>query len=105
MAAGMLPSILAALTSVCDGWNSASVDDFRPPIAFRLGLLRDRAHHVFGEFDGSDLDVADLDAPGLRLRVQTSIDWSPPASDGAAQSTGGLVTTEAGAGFLHGGLR
>ena len=36
------------------------VDDLGATVAFRLRLFRDSAHHVFREFDGSDLDVAHL---------------------------------------------
>ena len=43
------------------------VNDLGAPIALGLSLFGDRSHHVFGEFDGSDLDVADLDPPSFRL--------------------------------------
>ena len=50
------------------------MDDLGAPVAFRLRLFGDGAHHVFRELDGSDLDVAHLDAPGFGLGVQDALD-------------------------------
>src|SRR6185437_8095693 len=45
------------------------VDDLRTPVAFRLRLFRNGAHHVLRKLHGSDLDVAHLDPPGFGLGV------------------------------------
>jgi hypothetical protein len=47
--------------------------DLGAPVAFRLCLFGDRTHHIFRELDGPDLDVADFNPPGLRLRVQDAL--------------------------------
>ena len=49
------------------------VDHLGAAVAFGFGLLGDRPHHVFGELDGPDLDIADLDAPGLGLGVEDAL--------------------------------
>src|SRR6185437_11592901 len=50
------------------------VDELGTPVAFRLRLFSNGAHHVFREFHGPDLDVAHLDSPGFGLGVQDALD-------------------------------
>src|SRR5271155_5924251 len=50
------------------------MDDLGAPVAFRLRLFGDGAHHVLGELDGPDLDVAHFDPPGFGLGVQDALD-------------------------------
>ncbi len=52
---------------------SVSMNHLGAAVAFSLRLLGDGAHHVFGQFDISDLHHADLDAPGLGLGVQNGL--------------------------------
>ena len=52
---------------------SLGMDDLGPPVALRLGLLGDGAHHVVRQLDGSDLNIADLDPPGLGLGVKDAL--------------------------------
>src|SRR5580692_2901058 len=49
------------------------MDDLGAAVALRFGLLRDSADHVLGELDGSDLDVAYLDPPGLGLAINDTL--------------------------------
>ena len=46
------------------------VDDLRSASAFGLRLPGDRADHALVEIDLLDLDIRDLDAPGLGLLVE-----------------------------------
>ena len=50
------------------------MDDFGPALAFGFGLFGNGADHRFVEVDVLDLDVGDLDAPGIRLGVQDLLD-------------------------------
>jgi hypothetical protein len=75
MAAGIVERIWAALTKVCEAWNSASA---WMTLARRSrsasACFRDGAHHVLGQLNGPDLDVADLDPPGFGLGVEDALD-------------------------------
>src|SRR6267378_148161 len=50
------------------------VDHLGAPLALGLGLARNGAHHRLVQVDVLDLDVGDLDAPGVGLRVEDSLD-------------------------------
>src|SRR6266404_3153112 len=50
------------------------VDHLGAPLALGFGLARDGAHHRLVQVDVLDLDVGDLDAPGVGLRVEDSLD-------------------------------
>jgi len=50
------------------------MDDLGAAVAFRLRLLGDGAHHVFGELHGSDFDVGDFDPPGFGLGIEDALD-------------------------------
>jgi hypothetical protein len=49
------------------------VNNPRAPVGFRFHLLSNCTHHVVGSFNGSDLDVGDLDAPSLSLRIKAAL--------------------------------
>ena len=49
------------------------VDDFRTPVPFGLGLLRDGPLHLLREVDVLDLNGRDLDPPGLRLCIDNAL--------------------------------
>jgi len=46
------------------------VDDLGAPLALGFGLLGDGAHHGLVQINMLDLDVGDLDAPGVGLHVK-----------------------------------
>src|SRR5437879_12462397 len=50
------------------------VDHLGAPLALGFGLARNGAHHRLVQVDVLDLDVGDLDAPGVGLRVEDSLD-------------------------------
>src|SRR4249919_761351 len=50
------------------------MDDLGAAQALGFGLARDRAHHGLVEVDALDLDVGDLDAPGIGLRIEDGAD-------------------------------
>ena len=50
------------------------VDYLGPPFTFGLGLFGDGAHHRLIQVDVFDLDIGDLDAPGIGLRVEHLLD-------------------------------
>ena len=70
----MLEKIVRGVDQVCVAWNSALPWMLRRPVAFRLGLFGDGAHHVFRELDGSDLNIAHLDSPCFGLGIQDALD-------------------------------
>src|ERR1700722_5000248 len=49
------------------------MDDLGTAVAFRFRLFGDGTNHIFGKFDGSDLDVAYFDPPGLGLTVNNAL--------------------------------
>ena len=58
------------MTSVCDAWNSASAWMILARRSRSASACLAMARTMFvGQLDRADLDVADLDAPGLRLCV------------------------------------
>src|SRR5579864_9030718 len=50
------------------------IDDLGAALALGLGLAGDSAHHALVEVDALDLDIGDLDAPGLGLLVEHVLD-------------------------------
>src|SRR5580700_223133 len=50
------------------------IDDFGAALALGLGLPGDGADHALVEVDALELDIGDLDAPGLGLLVEHVLD-------------------------------
>ena len=46
------------------------INDLGAPLALRFGLTRDRTNHRFVDVDVLDLDIRDLDAPGIGLAIE-----------------------------------
>jgi hypothetical protein len=65
------------------------LNDLRAAATFGLRLLSDRPHHVFVEVDTLELDVRNLDPPGLGLLIQNSLNMalSFSRSDSIASSS------------------
>jgi hypothetical protein len=73
--AGLLRQHLRRLLQLFRGLQLAfGMDHLGPPLALGLGLAGDRAHHRLVEVDVLDLDVGDLDAPGVGLGVEHLLD-------------------------------
>src|SRR4249919_1090250 len=73
--ARVAPEQAGGLDQRCRGLLLAfGVDDLGATQALGLGLARDRADHDLVEVDALDLDVGDLDAPGIGLRVEDGAD-------------------------------
>ena len=53
---------------------AVGMDDLGAPLALGLGLARDRPDHAFVEVDVLDLDIGNLDAPRVGLRVEHLLD-------------------------------
>ncbi len=50
------------------------MDDLGAPLALGFRLFGDGAHHGLVDIDMLDLDIGDLDAPGVGLGVQRLLD-------------------------------